>query len=96
MTPQPLYTITELTEHVGRPVSFIRNAIRKGLLSCHQDAPGATIHVTLTQWNEYLEATSSIAKKSKNGGVRLRPKTGTRGRKSKSRRDPASYSGLAF
>jgi len=99
MSPTPLYSLRELSDHVGRPVKFLRRAIDSGKLACHQDHEGATIYVTLDQWDDYLDGTVTIFTpgKPRSGGT---PRRRARGNKtttsSKSRRDPTLYAATTF
>ena len=87
----------ELSGLVGRPPSFIRKAICRGLLVCHQEVPGGTIYITLADWSQYLEATRSSGndpagrcrepRRQRRGGSRRRSGGSGRGLSS----DPTSY-----
>lgn len=100
MSPTPIYTLRELSEHVGRPVKFLRQAINSGKLACHQDHEGATIYITLEQWEDYLEATLTRfapSKKASSGGSSRRRIRGSKTpNTAKSRRDPSRYVAKSF
>ena len=102
MTPQRLFSIRELAEHVGRSQAFIRKAIKSGLLAYHRVVAGGRIYVTLEQWNDYLDqtlveggggagATGSIS--SRRRQITRRPQ---KRQTVKPRRDPTAYSEIEF
>lgn len=99
MTPTRLYTLKELSDHVGRSIWTLRGAIKDGLLDYHQEREGGIITVSLEQWEAYLERTLKNASDPKpalrprrRGAVHEKP---DRRRKS-SRRDPARYADLTW
>lgn len=98
MTPSRLYTLRELSETTGKPEPFLRELIRRGLLACHQNCSRGRIHVTIEQWQAYLDETeTSQAVKASSRRRKSRGKgSAGRGQGSKSRRDPASYAELTF
>jgi hypothetical protein len=101
MTPERIYTIAELSELVGKPAHFIRDAIRRGFLACHQHCERGRIHITLSQWQDYLDGTLTVSTVTKAGGQRRRSRGRTvrRGDSAKThqdRRSPSSYLDISF
>jgi hypothetical protein len=99
MAPTPIYTLQELSAEVCKPVKWLRRKIDAGLLACHQDGPGATIHVTLKQYNDYLDktyvlkaqpTTDAPAPRRRHRGARRSASTAM------NRRNPASYKPTSF
>jgi hypothetical protein len=54
MTPEPLYTLKEMSEFTRESEDNLRDLIRRGLLDYHQNCPGGRIRFTNSQWQEYL------------------------------------------
>lgn len=105
MAPEQIYTLEELAELIGKDVPFLRDLIRRGFLRCHQNCPGGRIHVTLTQWQAYLDGTETtgVGSDPSRGprartSQRVRRSSGKRTRRGsfngKSRNDPTAYRGL--
>lgn len=57
MTPERLFTIRELAEHIGQSETFVRRAKDSGLLPYHQQSARGTIYISLSGWQQYLDAT---------------------------------------
>jgi hypothetical protein len=99
MAPTPIYNLQELSDLVDKPVKWLRRKIDAGLLACHQDAPGATIHVTLKQYNDYLDRTYVLKEQPLKDApaVRRRHRGTTRSAgRAMNRRNPASYKPSSF
>jgi len=99
MAPTPIYTLQELSAEVHKPVRWLRRKIDAGLLACHQDAPGATIHVTLKQYNDYLDRTYVLrGQPTTEAPVARHRQRGARrsAGKAMDRRNPASYKPTSF
>jgi DNA-directed RNA polymerase specialized sigma24 family protein len=82
VSPAKLYSPKELAREIGRPLSFVRQAVRSGLLRYQQAVEGGNIYIKLEDWAEYVEA------------ITVRPdpsQANALGQRRGPRRRPASY-----
>jgi hypothetical protein len=104
MTPEPLYTLKEMSEFTRKSEGHLRELIRRGLLDCHQNCPGGLIEFTIGQWQEYLARSlktggneDEFSRGPRRGSVpspRRAARRPTHQAKRLHRNDPAAYADL--